>query len=374
MTINFYEPLAFSKNYPEPTIKGLPTLHFSALNFRAPSFNKKTLNNSLFTQNARNGLSLIAKQIKLDNTQSILLPAYHCPALVEPFIATDVEVIFYHLNNDLSINMEDFKRKLKSNTTACVIVRFFGFERNTAEEIKYAKKNNLLVIEDWAHCFFGQLSSDPTYHGDFSVSSCNKFFPTVDGGVVWGLNKDFPHLTHFSWKDEITSFLGMYPVFWKKIAFLKNKFLKQQDTCLPIENTGSNSFFRYFNPRSVQHSCMRLTKWIVYHSDYHKIIHQRQANYRYLATHLSNLKTGTPLYPELGNNIVPYVFPFVLNNDKYFNIIRNKGLMLFRWEELAKTDCTNSNHYRTHLIQIPCHQDLTHAELEKIVNIIKSLE
>jgi perosamine synthetase len=78
---------------------------------------------------------------------------------------------------------------------------------------------------------------------------------------------------------------------------------------------------------------------------------------------------GQPLF-KLEPNAVPYVFPFLLHDDDDFDYIREQGIQILRWEEFTPSDNKDVETLRERLIQIPCHQNLTFIELQKIITII----
>ncbi len=78
---------------------------------------------------------------------------------------------------------------------------------------------------------------------------------------------------------------------------------------------------------------------------------------------------GRLLWPQLPEHSAPYVVPFLLNDSSSFDLLRKRGLQVFRWEELAPTSCSVSLDYRNRLIQIPCHQDLTAADIQQIIQV-----
>ena len=83
-----------------------------------------------------------------------------------------------------------------------------------------------------------------------------------------------------------------------------------------------------------------------------------------------NCSLGHLLMPDLEDHVTPYVVPFLLNNEAGFNYIRQQGIQIYRWEEIVPTTCVISNKYRSLLIQLPCHQDLTKQELDYIVAVL----
>ena len=91
-SITFSKPLADSRDYPEPVFPALPWVHGSS----SPRTRQypTAVGATLLTTHARYGLALIAKA-ELHQGDLVLLPAYHCRALVEPFLWAGCRIRFY---------------------------------------------------------------------------------------------------------------------------------------------------------------------------------------------------------------------------------------------------------------------------------------
>ena len=381
MTIIFSKPLADSKDYPHPIIKGMTDFKWGNLLFKKTAY---TSDSSFFSVNGRTGLAIIGQHLKLKTKDTVLLPSYNCLGLVEPFVWLGVNIRFYKLNKDLSVDIEDFKNQLDDTVKVCVFVHFFGFLPDFSKLSPLLKTyKKIVIIEDCAHSFYSPNTDNSQNMGDYSVVSCNKFLPTHEGSIVYGSTANNMNHTalHSSLLSDFKILLNALPLVPKSINMIRtllSTFKKQAHQT--IENQQSvpkddSLSFRYFNPRDTHTNYSHINKLIVEHSNHKKIKQKRRDNFKFLLQNLSNIKTGVPLFSVLPDNTIPYVFPFVLNNIQSFDKIRNKGLALFRWEELAEndtfSDCSVSQFYRDHLVQIPCHQDLNQTDLDQIIIIIK---
>jgi perosamine synthetase len=92
---------------------------------------------------------------------------------------------------------------------------------------------------------------------------------------------------------------------------------------------------------------------------------RRRANFSHLLKGLSGLRHCRPLFAELPEGVVPYMFPLVVEQPaQRFHWLKHLGVPIFRWDELAESNCRVSAHYRLHLLHLPCHQSMSPAELE----------
>ena len=173
--VHYSKPLAHGHDFPDPVLSILPTERgLEPASTRPLPVGAEAL---LRMSRARYGLGLLASS-QLQEGDRVLLPAYHCPALVEPFVWAGCQIIFYPLDEYLNPVPADFERLL-DGVRAVVLVRYFGFDKSIAKNTKIAQNSNCLVIEDLAHApFISEL------YGDFGVTSLPKFYPVRAGSEI----------------------------------------------------------------------------------------------------------------------------------------------------------------------------------------------
>lgn len=75
---------------------------------------------------------------------------------------------------------------------------------------------------------------------------------------------------------------------------------------------------------------------------------------------------------------MPYMFPLYIDYpNPHFYFMKMLGVPIWRWDEMAVSDCPVASDYRTRLLHLPCHQELTNKEMEwmsiAITNVIKKI-
>ncbi|MEH6570598.1 MAG: DegT/DnrJ/EryC1/StrS family aminotransferase [Halioglobus sp.] len=309
---------------------------------------------------ARNGLAIIAKAI-LTPGSKVLLPAYHCPALVEPFVWAGCDIDFYPLNEDLSPDAEVLKEKLPT-AEAIVLVPFFGFSRDIAALVELARENQCIPIDDLAHAAHSSV-----LHGDYGVTSLVKFYPVTGGGELLIANSVANTAVENWWQaNRFQTWQWMGKQLFRK-AFLKLRGNRPM-------NHAATSRYRYFDPKNVGEPIAPRDIRQIACQDHEEIAFARRDTYQKLDNFFRESRLGQPLFTGLGPNDVPYVYPFVLNKPEYFDVIRNLAIPLYRWEELCPSGCETSNTYRDRLIQLPCHQDMDDNDIGKLISKLKVIE
>ncbi|MET0081694.1 MAG: hypothetical protein ABW079_01680 [Sedimenticola sp.] len=92
--------------------------------------------------------------------------------------------------------------------------------------------------------------------------------------------------------------------------------------------------------------------------------------------YLAQLKglSALPLFSELPHDVAPYIFLLLLDKPtRDFAPLKQAALPLYRWEEMAVTDCTVADDYRQRLVKLPCHQSLSDYEVAWMIAKLREL-
>ena len=120
----------------------------------------------------------------------------------------------------------------------------------------------------------------------------------------------------------------------------------------------------------------RFSRYILNHSNYRKIVDARRRNYLRIHERLSNLPDCAPLYNELPEHVVPYVYPLKVDKPEgVFHPLKKSGVPIIRfgeflWDEAAEFTCPTSVQLSKTVFQFPCHQVLTESEIDWMTSLI----
>lgn len=131
-------------------------------------------------------LILALKALKL-NGEVITTPFTHI-STIQAIYWNNLKPVFVDINEaDFNIDVSAIEKAITPNTTAILPVHVFGNPCKVDEIDKIAKKYNLKVIYDAAHCFGVELNNNSVLnYGDISIISfhATKVFNCIEGGAI----------------------------------------------------------------------------------------------------------------------------------------------------------------------------------------------
>jgi len=153
-------------------------------------------------------IALASKNFK--KKKKVLVPAMTFTATAAAALYCDLEPVFVDINEyDLNINFEDLKKKYSKDCVAVIPVHVGGHPCEMEKIIPWAKKKNLLVIEDCAHTAGGIYRGKMLgTWGDISCFSFEekKMLTTGDGGMICtnikSLATKFRNLSFHGWNKD----------------------------------------------------------------------------------------------------------------------------------------------------------------------------
>lgn len=137
-------------------------------------------------RSGREALHLVALTEKPEGENPIILvPAYCCHSMVDPFVNAGWKIYYYPLNQDLTVYIACFKNLLVAlRPKAVLTMNFFGSSlTNDAVSCVRENTDDCIIIEDFSHCSFS-LKTIVNPQVDYYVSSIRKSLGVCDGAVI----------------------------------------------------------------------------------------------------------------------------------------------------------------------------------------------
>ena len=263
--------------------------------------------------------------------QIVLLPSYigwsprEGSGVFDPIIESKVPYDFYRMNRNLHVDLDHLKSKLQlPNTKLMLLIHYFGYRDPNYEKIvALAQEHEVLVLEDQAHSFFGDMVYGSTGRlGHASIFSLHKMLPLPDGGIL-ALNDDV-----------------------KKGAVL-----------------GKNT---------VNHcECFEY--------DFFSIAQRRRDNAEKIAMELRQYHDEImPIRPDLLPYEVPQTFPVIIKNvsrDDLYTIMNDAGygvVSLYHTmiEQISRESYPESHWLSNRILNLPVHQDMTIDQVSPMIEVL----
>ena len=144
-------------------------------------------------KSARDAFRSLLSAWDVTSDDSILLPSFigwsvrEGSGVFDPVASIGAEPIFYRMNENLFIDVEDVQRKIRERSPrVLVLIHYFGYpDPNAVALAAYAREHGVLVLEDEAHAMLSDLVGGACGRaGDAVIFSLHKMLPFSEGGVL----------------------------------------------------------------------------------------------------------------------------------------------------------------------------------------------
>jgi len=333
---------------------------------------------------------------------ALLAPAYHCRTMLDPAQRLAAEVRLYPLNADLTPDVEALAALCTGGDVpvrALLLTHYFGFAQPAAAVAKWCAERRIALIEDCSHAFFGEAEDASGKapgafgsFGDYAVASPYKFFPCADGGVlVANRGAALPAEPRRSGlvaelkaeaKAVLDSLRGRGAGRLRGGADAASEELRQrlaQFAATPVapadegvSEEGGPS--RHYRAEHEGRAGLRSSRLLMRATDVPRLIARRRRHYADWVQGVAGLAAARPLHPTLLDSCVPYMFPLLVDHPEFhFSLLKRLGVPIWRWDEMARSACRVSAAYRLRLLHLPCHQELSAAEMAWMIAAVRAV-
>lgn len=310
----------------------------------------------------------------------ILFPAYCCWSMSAPFEKEGYQVVYYRLNEDLTVDLDYLKELMgRAKADAILTMNYYGSAK-TDDAVRLAKENGLVVIEDFSHCTFSikQIFNPEV---DIYVSSIRKSVGVCDGSIILSKEK----MPEQYIQEEVKDFADKRFVAqtdkrlytWRKDQEKKQAFLGTIRECEGIIDE-----FTAVRPISER------AKKMLAQVNGEEIAYARRENMRHLWCRLfefqkvSGVSVGFKLVPGLERSFEkegssPFSLPILVENrDEVQGKLARKGVYTqWLWPlcDEAMAICPVSKEMNEKMLSVPIDQRFSWDDIEEIAEIIISV-
>lgn len=277
------------------------------------SSDSNNLNNEnlILLSGGQSAIDFILNNINFKDDEYLLMPSYLCPTILYNINRRKIQYIFYEINEDLSINLEDLETKINYyKIKAVFFINYFGFfhQDSTLKYLRTLQNKGIILIEDGVQMLW--FSRSDNFIGDYIFNSFRKFLP-IDGSIV--LCNKTCNLNEIN--DEYSKLIGEARV--RKTEYIKSGIGIEEEFLYLFKKADEAYYDRDEAYGMDIDSKLKLNK-----VDYPKIKKLREENYKYIYQNLKNCRKLSILFnSDLIKDNVPLGLPICINNR---DLIRKK--------------------------------------------------
>ena len=271
--------------------------------------------------NATSALHLSLEALGIGKNDEVIVPNMTFLATANSVLMAGATPILVDVDlNDHNITIDSIKNSLTKKTKAITPVHLAGKACKMDNIVKFAKKNNLFIIEDCAHAIGTKYKKQ--HVGTFGDAACFSFYPTknittLEGGMIISKSKKISEIT------KITRNHGMTKT-------LKQRYTSGYPWDYDIEKSGYNYRMDEIRAALGVNQLKRIRK----------INSERQKSFKYYCQQLSKINgINVPNTDNLNDNAC-HLFRININETK-FGMNRNKVFI-----KLLEKNISTSVHYK----------------------------
>lgn len=321
----------------------------------------------------REALFCVAEHLKT-NRKVIMIPAYTCHTVIEPFLQANWNVYFFPVDERLCIKKEEFLSLLASASPDVILFHpYYGKKLMEYEKdlLRQAKKRNILIIQDLTQSLFSPLHPD---YVDITVGSIRKWFGVPDGAflsiadsVPFAVTENEQYNTEFTDSQWDAMYLrGEYfrtgNLNFKKISIRLNKYAESLACKTKI----------------TPHKISDYSLSIIRSTDFNTISSKRIENFKTLLSTVEKNNTCIPIItsPDMLEN-APLYFPLYVRDrgrvQKFLAANSIYAPILWGVEDDAVLEDGTVRDIYEHLLAIPIDQRYDRDDMLYIANGINEI-
>lgn len=315
----------------------------------------------------------------------VLMPAYHHGVEVEAVVAAGARPVFYRVDAQWQVDLKDLEQRIGPQTRALYLIHYAGFPGPAAQMRQLANEHGLVLIED---CALSLLScdgvSDLGARGDVSIFCLYKTLPVPNGGAL-----KFNRPRHGDWMAlrspplasvvslTLSSLLLNLEMRTGRLGSLLRAGIRRMAHGV-VRASGVDRVpvgTMHFRPEHADLGISPLAQAIADRQPVDRIVATRRRNYLLLRNRLKAL--SPPLFDQLQPGVCPLFYPLWVS-DKAAMIERlgERGIRAVDfWSEYHPAcdpaEFPEAMRARRHIVEIPCHQDLSLATMDWIADEVE---
>lgn len=336
-----------------------------------------------FTTSGRAAIFQALLQLQLPPGSTVLVPSYHCPPMVAPVLLAGHQPAYFGIRKDGLPDLLNIAAVTGQQARAMIVSHYFGLAQSLRAVREWCDRRGIALIEDCAHCYFGQAGERPIgAWGDYCTASLSKFLPVPEAGLLGsamhaikplGLHRQGLKAQAKGWVDVLETaakyrrLAGLNHVL-AAVFSLKRGARGPETSRRSPEPISADATMKSCDMARIRHRPLGASMLLRLVLPRGHIIAQRQRNFNLYSDILSDMNGATALVALPTKPVAPYVYPlWVEDADRVYHGLRAEGIPVFRWDALWP-GTPHLEHdfgipWSRHVLQLLCHQDLCEQDI-----------
>ena len=327
---------------------------------------------------ASNGIYHLFRALDLKPTDSVLVPDYHSGNEVSAMLAAGANLVYYPIRRNLEPDLEALSRLARRlNPRVIYVIHYLGWAQPMTGIESLARQSGSIIVEDCALSLLSESNGAPLGScGDFAIFCLYKTLPVPNGGLLIQNRVPLPALAAVTTEPS-----PRLAVVGRTLELTLEALRSRGDRTGNLLFDAKQSIGRALRRKGVRHvpvgdigwtpanlrlGMSELSDRLARSFDHASIRARRRDNFLSLR---AMLPEAIPLRHDLPEGACPLFFP-ILVDDKaaVAKALQARGISAVEfWNDehphAAPHSGEDSRFLRTHLIELPIHQDVRPAQL-----------
>jgi dTDP-4-amino-4,6-dideoxygalactose transaminase len=322
----------------------------------------------------------------------VLMPAYHHGVEVEAARAAGARIVFYRVDADMRIDLDDIARKAAQPGVRVVYVtHFVGFAQPIAEARKIAQSHNLRLFEDCALALFSSTPEGAPLGsiGDASCYCLYKTLPVPHGGLLLAPDVPTATVTPPPLLSTLHHVAGLTLAHLELRSAGLGRVVRRAargaahatvDKAVATVQTGT----MHLDTRDLGLGASRWVDPILARTDAEMVVARRRRNFSRLAAALDGVvpSVGAPLPP----GVCPLFLPVRIDSARLHGLdkpalmqrLHTVGIDAIDFWNVGDPACDpyefpEVTQMRRQILELPCHQSLDDDDIDRVANAVKQV-
>lgn len=336
----------------------------------------------------RNAVWRAVKRLELVGKE-VIAPAYHHGVEIAALLDAGAHVRFARVDESLRLDLAHVESRIGPKTAALYVIHYAGFPQPMGPLLALARKHGLRVIEDCALSLFSHDGGLPLgTRGDAAVFCFYKTVPVSHGGALL-VNPDV-RTTHPLPAPRPPPLLPVLSNLAGSVLYSMERWAGAPGRAIRNALKRVTRGLRHrarelevpvgtqaFDPSAVGLGMSPVTEYVLRAADAERIVRRRRAHWSFLHQRLGELRRSP--WDGLPPGVCPLFYALrVDDKDEALAMLRARGIEAvdfwrFGHPAVERGHFPEVERLRAQLVELPCHQDLSREELERVARVAREV-